>query len=211
MNPVDGARLLGGIDVSHWQGVISWLKVAAAGIEFAYIKATDGARIIDSRFHINWAKSKIAQVPRGAYHFFRPDQSVQEQVDNFFGTYPEEGDLPPALDLEVGPMDQVELNQARAFLEATQERAGVIPVLYADLATVQKITALSVPEREQRGSGFAQYPLWLADYSGGPSQNGWTFWQHTPQAKVSGVPALVDLDYFHGTLEQLLEIGKLPT
>src|SRR6266478_76036 len=126
MNPVDENRLAG-IDVSHWQGVISWLKVATE-IDFAYIKATDGAHGQDSRFAVNWSKSKIAGVPRGAYHFFRSDQEVQAQVDNFFSAYPEEGDLPPALDLEVGPMDQVELNQARAFLEATQERAGVIPV-----------------------------------------------------------------------------------
>lgn len=31
-----------GIDVSNWQGTVNWAQVKANGVEFAYIKATEG-------------------------------------------------------------------------------------------------------------------------------------------------------------------------
>ena len=37
------ARTVTGIDVSHHQGHIDWKKVAAADIDFVYVKATEGA------------------------------------------------------------------------------------------------------------------------------------------------------------------------
>src|SRR6266496_2047544 len=43
-----------GIDVSVYQGAIDWPKVAAAGVEFAYIRVGDGLRPVDARFHENW-------------------------------------------------------------------------------------------------------------------------------------------------------------
>ena len=33
--------MIPGIDVSHWQGDIDWLKVAQCGVKFAFIKATE--------------------------------------------------------------------------------------------------------------------------------------------------------------------------
>lgn len=33
-----------GIDVSEWQGTIQWERVAAAGVEFAMIRATHGQK-----------------------------------------------------------------------------------------------------------------------------------------------------------------------
>ena len=39
-----GTELVEGVDVSHYQGEIDWGKVEGAGISFAYIKATQGAK-----------------------------------------------------------------------------------------------------------------------------------------------------------------------
>ena len=33
--------MIPGIDISHWQGVIDWAKVAQSGVKFAFIKATE--------------------------------------------------------------------------------------------------------------------------------------------------------------------------
>jgi lysozyme len=193
-----------GIDVSHWQSVIAWGQVKTTGVQFAYIKATDGSTGVDSHFAMNRAES-AGVIPRGAYHFFRME-TVSSQMRNFekcCGDYTLE--LPPALDLEVGPMDAPELKQVLLFLNVLEQYAGRIPVLYVDLANALKITD---PE-------FARYPLWLADYStkepiipDTPFQAQWTFWQHTPQGQISGVPNAVDLDWFNGTPEQLLLIGN---
>lgn len=42
-SPVCAAStVIEGIDVSRWQGTIDWVKVAAAGKRFVFIRATDG-------------------------------------------------------------------------------------------------------------------------------------------------------------------------
>ena len=59
-----------GIDVSQVQGVIDWKAARAAGVDFAYIRASQGSDMRDERFAANWAESAAAGVKRGAYHVF---------------------------------------------------------------------------------------------------------------------------------------------
>lgn len=200
MNP--SSNWLPGIDVSHWQGAIAWNQVQAAGIQFAYIKATQGSSSVDPNFQSN-VEGSAGLIARGAYHFYQL-QTVSDQMSNFENTCgPYTLELPPALDVEVGPLDDAEQKQILLFLNLLEQYAGRIPVLYVDLANAQKITN---PE-------FARYPLWLADYSttvptipGSDLQAQWTFWQHTPQGTVSGISSTVDLDWFNGNRDQLWNI-----
>ena len=60
-----------GIDVSHFQGQIDWAQVVGAGIQFCYVKASDGIAFSDVRFQANYSGSKTAGLRTGAYHFFR--------------------------------------------------------------------------------------------------------------------------------------------
>jgi lysozyme len=91
-----------GLDVFHGDGPVDWTSVAAAGIEFAYVKASEGVTVTDSRFAQNWKAMKEAGVMRGAYHFFHPASSPEDQAGHFLAVMGDfsEGDLPPALDLE---------------------------------------------------------------------------------------------------------------
>src|SRR2546423_11084013 len=90
-----------GIDVSHHQGKIDWSGVKASGIQFAYIKATEGADFTDATFAENWTNSNAAGIVRGAYHFFTLGISGQSQAAHFLATVPADaGALPPAIDLE---------------------------------------------------------------------------------------------------------------
>jgi len=59
-----------GIDLSGYQPTVDWTKVAASGIAFAFIKATEGTTLIDHTFADHWARAKRASLLRGAYHFF---------------------------------------------------------------------------------------------------------------------------------------------
>lgn len=59
-----------GIDVSAHQNLIDWNLVAADGIEFVYIKATEGGDFVDEEFAENWAGAGDLDLDRGAYHFF---------------------------------------------------------------------------------------------------------------------------------------------
>ncbi|HKV09025.1 MAG TPA: GH25 family lysozyme, partial [Thermoanaerobaculia bacterium] len=42
-----------GIDVSHYQGTVSWQQVAGAGMAYAFVKATQGVSSVDSQFSVN--------------------------------------------------------------------------------------------------------------------------------------------------------------
>src|SRR3954469_22613633 len=57
-----------GIDVSHHQGTINWDAVAGDGVEFAWMKATEGATFRDASFARNWHQAGAAGLARGAYH-----------------------------------------------------------------------------------------------------------------------------------------------
>jgi lysozyme len=195
---------LPGIDVSHWNGVVDWQSVAKAGIQFAYLKATDGATGVDKTHALNCQRCKDAGIKRGSYHFYRNDVPVHEQFNNFEAelNLSDVGDIPEALDVEVGPMDQAELDNVYELLTELREELNVTPVLYIDLSNAVKLT----------DDRFAEFPLWLADYRGidPPVIPGtvnikaqWKFWQHTPAGSVAGIANAVDLDWFNGTIDQL--------
>ena len=65
-----------GIDVSHHQGRIDWEELKDNGmidkypVRFVYIKATEGASIIDENFHDNFYQAREYGFTRGAYHFY---------------------------------------------------------------------------------------------------------------------------------------------
>ena len=53
-----------GIDVSKCQGDGGWVAVAASGVRFAWIKATEGGDYLDEKFRQNWEASRAAGVIR---------------------------------------------------------------------------------------------------------------------------------------------------
>ena len=77
-----------GIDVSKYQGDIDWNSVRAAGVRFAWIKATEGGDRVDEKFAQNWAAAKAAGVPRGAYHFAYWCRPMEEQAAWFTAHVP---------------------------------------------------------------------------------------------------------------------------
>ena len=53
-----------GVDVSHHQGKIDWVALAASDVQFAFIKATEGTDHRDTMFERNWAGSAAATATR---------------------------------------------------------------------------------------------------------------------------------------------------
>ncbi len=72
-----------GIDVSHWQGVIDWAKVAQA-VDFAILKCTQGIDICDGMYIANKPGCELHGIPHGVYHFMEPEVDGEKQVDYFF-------------------------------------------------------------------------------------------------------------------------------
>lgn len=188
-----------GIDVSHYQRRISWEKVVAQGVDFAFIKATEGGSYNDSIFLYNWAGAKRVGLKRGAYHFFRPRVSARQQADNFLKHVPiEVGDLPPVLDVEV--MDGVAADRmkdsVRLWLQLVRQKTGVQPILYTNLNFYQ----------QHLSRYFEGIPLWLARYNHKEpyiAGKEWHFWQYGNRGRLDGIEGFVDFNVFKGSMEDL--------
>ncbi|HTP26447.1 MAG TPA: GH25 family lysozyme [Anaeromyxobacteraceae bacterium] len=199
-----------GIDVSHHNGTVNWSAVASAGVSFAYAKASEGANVQDPMFVQNYAAMRANRLYRGAYHFFHPGTDASVQARHFLALVPElaSGDLPPALDVEVGDGQQPSAIAAgiRAWLQEVEDAIGRPPVLYTSASFWNVNLAGAI--------GFDRYPLWIAHYTTEPQPHlpsGFTrhtMWQYTDSGQVAGIVGVVDLDRFHGTLEELKTLAK---
>jgi lysozyme len=201
-----------GIDVSSFQGQIDWSKVAASGVQFAYIKATEGVTIVDQFFAANRKDAVAAGIICGAYHLFRPLDTAQAQVDAFVAAIGkiEPGELPPVLDVEV-PEDWKNIPVATRiklvsdWLIAAQAKLGVPPIVYVNISDAAGLL--------NHDPAFARNGLWVA-FPTTASQpvvpapwTDWTFWQHAV-GTVSGVPVPCDQDRFQGSLSDLLKLVR---
>ena len=201
------ASTLEGIDVSHWQGVIDWGKVAAAGKRFAILKATDSDDFVDDKYATNHAAAKSKGIWTGAYHFARPDATAGDARSEaaWFAGHVNlgAGDLIPALDLEQSGGLSISALQSwvSTFLNEVTTRTGVRPMIYTSPAFWKKYMGDS---RALADAGFKT--LWVAHWGVStptvPASNwgghGWTFWQYTSDGTVPGITGRVDLDRFNG-------------
>ena len=91
-----------GIDVSKYQGTINWTKVAGdSTIKFVYIKATEGASMVDPYYKTNVAKASKAGLLVGFYHVYSATSTAFKQMANIRKTVKKKDlDLIPVLDIE---------------------------------------------------------------------------------------------------------------
>lgn len=197
-----------GVDVSSYQGEIDWPVLAGQGIDFAFIKATEGSGLVDNRFSYNWQHATQTDLLVGAYHFFSYDSAGATQAQNFIETVPvTPGMLPPVVDIEFyggnhnnpPSKDQV-LPILNEFLSILEAHYGVRPILY--------VTDLSY-ELYIEG-GYEDYLIWARSMLGRPRLSDgrqWDFWQYSNRGRLKGYTGderFIDLNVFNGTKEQLL-------
>jgi lysozyme len=196
-----------GIDVSKYQSIIAWEEVKAMQVNnihvsFAFIKATEGVDNTDPQFHRNWKKAKANDIVRGAYHFFIASKDGKMQAENFIKRVDlETGDLPPVLDVEqLNSASPAQLRkEVMKWLETTENYYGVKPIIYTNVDFYNK----------NLGSGFDEYPLWVAHYYEEQHpriKRDWAFWQHNDQGNVNGIVSKVDFNVFKGDSLEFSEI-----
>jgi len=196
-----------GIDVSHHQVEINWDTVATQKIDFAFIKATEGREFKDNCFTQNWEELKRVNIKRGAYHFFHPNLSAEEQANNFIKSVTMDfGDLPPVLDFEVtNDLGKKEIiTQLQTWLDLVENHYKIRPIIY----TNQKLYFQYLLNE------FQSYPIWMARYNTVEpillSQKEWNFWQYGNKGSVKGIDGFVDLNVFHGNLIELEDMSLSP-
>lgn len=193
------ATYVHGIDVSDAQGSINWSRVSSSGINFAYIKATEGTTFVASTGARNRAGATAAGIPFGSYDFARPSggTSAQAEANYFVDHGGADGTLPPMLDLEtVGGKNPNELGAwARTWLDVVRLRTGRTPIVY---------TGRYFPVN---AAYLLPNAIWIAGYPAGytPDPNpcnlglpgnlpgtNWVVWQYTSSSHVAGIGGNVD-------------------
>lgn len=203
--------MIPGIDVSHWQGVIDWSKVKAAGVKFAFLKASEFpdkkiTMYVDDKFEVNRKGAEENGIYWGAYHFFRTHVDPITQAEAFCKLVGNVTSLPLVLDLEVAGCKGSKLvRKVKSFVETVTSASGRKPIIYTSggfwrpYMTYEKLTDVD---------WAVEYPLWMARYtSQWPGTiypwGGWDFWQYSDKGRIPGVKASVDLNWFVGSLEDL--------
>ena len=192
-----------GIDVSEYQGRISWSYVDTIEkkypLHYVFIRATVGKDRPDRQFERNWLGAKENKMIRGAYHYYRPNENSIEQAELFISTVKlEKGDLPPVLDIEKLPKNQSIANLKlglKRWLKAVEEHYGVKPIIY----TGERYYDDFLKEE------FSDYLFWIANYNFYREEidSDWLFWQFTEKASVPGIKGNVDVNIYNGDLQQL--------
>jgi GH25 family lysozyme M1 (1,4-beta-N-acetylmuramidase) len=209
-----GIKVLPGIDLSSHNGTVDFKKVAAAGVEYAWIKVTEGTTHQNPGFQKKFDDARKEGIMVGAYHFGRSDTSPNDPKDwereatNFLLQLEkaglECGDLIPVLDVENGMKtdDNHNCEWCLKWLEKVGNETNTRPAIYSARWAWQLYIM-----KADRGlqDQLATYPLWLASYNEGiePKRktklwNQWDVWQYTGSGAVSGVKGRCDINWMAG-------------
>ncbi|GEM_PF-6062081 len=207
-------------DISRWN-IVEDYKLLAQRTVGGFIKASE-AVWPDPLFTTHWSEAREVGLLRGAYHFWRPDQTPEKQAQKFFEIVQGTGDmgeLPPVLDVEM----RGKSSDVLTCLKEIERLFGKRPIIY----TAQGIwnTLGSTPWARD-------YPLWIANYRIAGTVRwsedlvetvmqkspflpnawkgaDWTLWQftqrgHGPDFGLDWSKSKqIDLNVFNGTLKDL--------
>lgn len=191
-----------GTDVSKYQTDVDWRTARQSGINFAFIKATEGGDRVDAFFARHWAGAKSAGVARGAYHFYYFCRTAKEQAEWFIRNVPREaGALPPVLDMEwnhtsptckLRPPATTVQAEMKVWLDIVGRHYGKRPIIYTSIDFYE----------DNRLDSFHGYDWWLRSVSAHPHDRyagrGWRFWQYTGTGEVPGIRGDADINVFNG-------------
>lgn len=179
-----------GIDVSSWQGNVNWSTWTSRGMDFAYVKATEGTGYRNPYFSSQYGGSYRAGLIRGAYHFALPNRSSGIAQAAYFATngggWSRDGKtLPGVLDIEYNPYGATCYSMTKtqmvawitAFVTEYKRRTSRDAVIYTTYGWWNQCTGNTTKFSRTN-------PLWVARYASSPGTlpGGWpyyTFWQYS--------------------------------
>lgn len=195
-----------GVDVSKFQGDINWRQIKRNGIEFAFIKATEGGDLLDPKFAQNWHDARRAKIPASAYHFYYFCTSAKKQAQWFIRNVPRaKGSLPPVLDMEWNPKSptcrlrpppSTVRREMKIFIDRVTRHYGKRPIIYTTVDF----------HRENLKGHFKDEIFWLRSVKAHPKVTypgrNWVFWQYTGTGRMSGLAGDIDINVFAGSRRQ---------
>ncbi|MEM6304423.1 MAG: GH25 family lysozyme [Pseudomonadota bacterium] len=192
-----------GIDAARFQTSIDWATARRNGVNFAFIKATEGGDLLDIEFKNHWRGAARAGVERGAYHFYYFCTKPEDQARWFIRNVPRGNMLPPVLDMEWNPFSPTcatvrppgpeVRRQMRVWLRMVEEHYGQKPVIYTtpDFYRTNDLGRMNGWEMWLRSTARQVTEVF-------PGER-WTFWQYSATGLIEGIAGEVDLNAFNGS------------
>ncbi len=192
---------LHGYDMSHYQGDVQWSVVASDPLAgFIYLKATEGVKLIDSKYTYNISECRRVGLKVGSYHFFRAQFTAEEQFNNFMSVVEtNKQDLIPLVDVEILPRNvshTIFINRLRVFCELIEKNFGCKPMIYTGRNFYDKHLA-------RTDINCSNYKFMIAAYMDDEpvltNDDDYLIWQFTSTGHAEGVRGKVDISRFRGS------------
>jgi lysozyme len=188
--PSRGEFEVQGIVVSEANGKPNWSTLAATGVDFAYLTASEGTTGRDKNFETNLNAVKQAGVRYGALHHFDICRLASDQATLFITTVPRDPNaLPPAVQLDFSetctghPNRPLILSELATFLSQVEAHSGVPAVLLLNKDFEAEYQISKAIDR----SVWLESNWFLPDYSARP----WVMWTANTSRRVSGIDGSV--------------------
>lgn len=203
-----------GFDCSKYQISIDWRKVKVAGIEFAFVKITEGTTGHEDNIYN--VKNRVLEAQKnnikiGYYHFARPGDIGDPKLDasaeilnikNHLNILPKP-EFPITLDIEEYAKNCILQGNAKninVFINTFLGSFDEVSILYSYRAFLDS----------NSNHTFGTNPLWIAYYPSNPNKilpklplgwMDWKIWQFTDKGRIDGYNGDIDLnvmkkDYF---------------
>lgn len=183
-----------GVDISAHNGYVDFDSLRNSGIDFVYIKASEGATWRDARFEDNYRRALASGLAVGVYHYFRFDvEGWRQSVNVMRAINGRRLDLPVAIDVEEWanssrPSTDHVVTQLRSMVELLRQ-GGREVIIYTNLSGYYRFIR----------NHFDDVPLWICSFRDEPLYDAarWTIWQHSHIGSAAGVSGNVDLNTFN--------------
>jgi hypothetical protein len=200
-----------GIDISHHQSAsLSLARCRAEGMEYVFIKSSEGSTFVDPAFTSNLAEARAAGLLVAAYHYVRSNTTAAAQVANVVRVVPR--DVPVIPDVETNSGGVALLRDFVARLQAAGYR---VPLTYLprwywqqlgspSLVGLPSLWSSRYPDNVV-GSVADEYADVPSSYWNGYGGLGVTVLQFTSSARVAGHQP-IDANAYEGTRDQLAAV-----
>lgn len=148
-----------GIDISNYQTISDYQSVKDSGVEYCYIKATEGTGFVDNKLDTHFSGCYNANIKVGFYHFMSEWSDPVDQATSFYEAIKHYNyGLIPVLDIETNSrfFSQEQLsNRVIQFANKFKELSGQNIIIYSGSYFSRTYFNNKVIEN---------YPLWVAHY-----------------------------------------------
>ena len=205
--------MIPGIDVNQWQSEIDWREVRRSGVKFAFIQATEFPErkttlLVDNQMQGNIHGAQVNGIHWGAVHTFRSHIDPVLQARIFCETVGGFRSLPPVMAINGAGTRGERLNyKVRLFLDEVLKISGRQAIIHTSPGFW---TGFMAYEKRSHTDWANAYPLWMTQFTTlwpNPIYPwlSWDFWRYSDKGRLPGIRTDVNLNWFAGSEQDLLE------